>query len=290
MSYIEQRNISEVLQLHSLEPSLKTIYVEGISDKLLLERFLENEEINDIEVYEINTINFTEIYCDEKETPTELKRNCKNKVIKLAEMLEKETCKVMCLIDRDYDFHTSNIKECRYLHYTDYNSIELYCFNSKCITNLFTRTLRWASPIPSQEILKKLGDILRCIFYMRLVIIQELNDYELVDNSKDLKVGKQYTDIQMDLHSYFLKTISKNKLNHIVAKLESQYKFYLLKSDIDLRQEIKGHDFIHYLFLYIKKKKNNIDLTEDILDRIIWEHIDLKALKKEDLFEEILNF
>ena len=75
MEVAEKRKISELITLYYLEPKLRDIYIEGITDKLVIERFLKKNKISDVKIIEIDSINFTELY---DEFP-EIKRNNKKK-------------------------------------------------------------------------------------------------------------------------------------------------------------------------------------------------------------------
>ena len=54
MCLFEKRTIDEVVSICKLEPSTKNIYVEGLSDKLVIDNFLRKQKINDISVFDID--------------------------------------------------------------------------------------------------------------------------------------------------------------------------------------------------------------------------------------------
>lgn len=289
MKYVEQRTVDEVVQLHNLEPHLKTIYVEGVSDKLLIERFNEYKDINDVEVIEINSIDFRDEYND-AECPCELKYNCKNKVIYLSQKLEstiEDPC-VLCIIDRDFDLLLNHNHENCFLKYTDYNSLELYCYNKNCLRNLFTRCIRWPDA-PIEDIITNLGIILRYIFHLRFFLSQHSSiKYELIDNRKDISLKKGTGEIQINQDSYSTKALAKNGLQSKKIELVA-YLSKKLSEECEMKHEIRGHDFIYYLFIYLEKIGKSLKLSQDVLDKIIWEYLDLKDLEKEQLFIYLSN-
>ena len=63
MEPVERRKISEVVQLYRLEPTLRDIYVEGISDNLIIESFLEENNIMGVSIYEIDKIDLPSKIC-----------------------------------------------------------------------------------------------------------------------------------------------------------------------------------------------------------------------------------
>ena len=62
MSYIEKRNFSEVLAICRLEPKMRNIIVEGITDKLVVERFLKKEHKTGISIMNVDMICFDDEY------------------------------------------------------------------------------------------------------------------------------------------------------------------------------------------------------------------------------------
>lgn len=284
-TYIERRNLQEIIQTHKLEPNLKTIYVEGITDKYFLENFLELENINDITIYEIDTINFREIY-DE----VDVRRNCKKKVIVLSKELQSKlinVAKVLCVVDKDFDLHLNSIEQNLYLRYTDYNSIELYCFNYYCLKKILTELVRIAT-IDVNAFLKRISLILRQIFFLRLKL-QEINsEYTLPDLKRNIKVdGTSY--YKFDINEYIKKTLNQNKLYH---RLEEFIEYISLNIDstlYDPRIEIRGHDYICVLHQYIDKY-NNKYLSEEALGNVVFKYCNYKNLALEPLFSTIKLF
>ena len=57
-----KRKISEVLSLYEVEPELRDIYVEGITDKLIFDRFTNKYGIQDVEIKEVDDLDFSELY------------------------------------------------------------------------------------------------------------------------------------------------------------------------------------------------------------------------------------
>ncbi len=52
----ERRTLEELVTRYQLEPELRDIYVEGKTDKILLEWFLEQKGVENFAVYEIDTV------------------------------------------------------------------------------------------------------------------------------------------------------------------------------------------------------------------------------------------
>lgn len=58
MCLFEKRTVEEIISICKLEPSTKNIYVEGLSDKLVIDTFLKKQKINDISVFDIDCVDF----------------------------------------------------------------------------------------------------------------------------------------------------------------------------------------------------------------------------------------
>ena len=55
-------NYREIKSIATLEPGLKDVYVEGMSDYFLINDFLRYHKVKDVKVYAIDDIDFDELY------------------------------------------------------------------------------------------------------------------------------------------------------------------------------------------------------------------------------------
>ena len=119
-----RRTLDELVSRYKLEPSLCDIYVEGKTDKLFLEWFLNDRGIKDFAVYDIDTIDLpTEILLND----FQLKDNKRSRVIALALYLQKQMSvvhsHVICIADKDFDWLLDIQYECDCLFFTDYSCL-----------------------------------------------------------------------------------------------------------------------------------------------------------------------
>lgn len=85
MCLFEKRTVDEVISICKLEPSTKNIYVEGISDKIVIDNFLKKQKKSDISVYNIDCIDYSEVFTGmPPEDIKVLKESNKEKVAYLA--------------------------------------------------------------------------------------------------------------------------------------------------------------------------------------------------------------
>lgn len=291
-----RRTIKELITIYETEPELKDIYVEGITDKLVLERFLKKNEIHNVSIKEINDIDFLEFFeeNEEDEENEEIKQNNKKKLIALNDIINAK-CTVSLdgisiIIDLDYDAITDNINKGKYILYTDYNSIESYLFNSSTIDNFYTTILR-GFRISSHDTIKIIKPVLEEKFLIRLVLHQEVKPKRkhVTNLKKSVKISKTSGEIIF---------CPINHLDKILANIRktSEQQFFLdlirdyrLKLDTDYRKNVRGHDFIEFLFIYIDAIQNNIGLSAKMLERSLFQCIDYSELKKEKLFSTVFN-
>lgn len=281
--------MDEIISICKLEPSTKNIYVEGLSDKLVIDNFLKKQKINDISVFDIECIDFSEVFA--KMYPSELnilKDSNKEKVAFLTLKVEKESrnCHFLGIIDRDLDFVNNHIKSGKYLSYTDYNSMEMYLFSRDHIANLLKNTFRITSDVNFDQFINSIGYVCRTLFYIRAYL--ESFNGSMVDIKKDFSYDKRYNICQFNIENYIKKIIQVNKNVNSSGNLYKEIMEKVNTPIDDVRLEIKGHDYIKVLYLSIcKHKKVNMDEIE--LANTYWVYLDDRELVNEPLFQRICN-
>jgi hypothetical protein len=291
MEFIEKRKLSELLALYSLHPERIDIYVEGITDKLIYEQFLENNKIDDFKVLEIDSIDFSELYV---EYPN-LKRNMKNKLVKLSETLEtkfkNELKHISCIVDKDFDYFLDRIISNSYLLYTDYCSIEMYLLNARCLS-IFFKNILHGFPITVNKVIKEVSIPLEEKFFIRLALSQkqELKDEALItDIKKTILIDKSNGTIRFDANAHLLKILQNMRLGKKSSEYIKCIEEFKKKKTNDIRNQARGHDFVRILFLYIDKIKNNISLSEKALERSLFQCFDYDDLYTNKLFVHLKN-
>jgi len=291
MEIAERRKFSELISLYSLEPELKDIYVEGVTDKLVIERFLKKNKIFDFKTIEIDTINLRELY----DTYPDIKKNNKKKLTTLSAELSKcfpePLKKVCCVADKDYDEFLGALLSNNHLLYTDFTCFEMYLFNADCL-RIFYKTVLRNFPVTPSKTLKELRDVLKDKFLIRLTIqiIDEIDKEETItDLKKSAKPDKKTGKIEFNYREHLHKILSNNFLGSRQEYYEKCIEKEREKCCEEYRNHIRGHDFIHLLFIYINKIKNNISLSEEALERSLYQCIDYSKLKQYNLFVTLQN-
>lgn len=289
MCLFEKRTVDEVISICKLEPSTKNIYVEGISDKLVIDNFLKKQKKSDISVYNIDCIDNSEVFTGmPPENIKVMKESNKEKVAYLALKVEKEVenCHLLGIIDRDLDFVNNHVKSGKYLSYTDYNSMEMYLFSYDNIDALLKNSFRITTNVNVDNFMKSIGDVCRVLFYIRAYL--ESSNGSIVDFKKNLSYDKQDNTCSLDIEKYINKIAQANRMVCSFDGLYKEIQEKLAKSVDDIRLEIKGHDFIKVLYFSICKHKK-VSMDESELANTFWVYLDDRVLVDEPLFQRICN-
>jgi len=286
---LERRKISELLVLYFLEPELRDIYVEGISDKCVIKRFLESNS-SSVNIIEINDIDFSELYIDKPY----LKANCKKKIIELSQQLETNFSDslngIMCIADRDFDDFLNLIIINSFLNYTDLSSIELYFYNENSL-NIFFGNMLHDFPFQSKDVLNQLLPILNKIFNIKLSLLDLFGpEYEVnsFDFKRLVKINKNNGTISFDPYEYINRYVNAHSLIPSQKKIiEEKFKKLSQETSNDLKLKIRGHDFIALFYFFIDKIKNNVNINLETLERVVILCIDLIYIDDFELFKTI---
>lgn len=284
------RKVSEIIAIAQLEPSLKNIYVEGMDDWYLINDFLNHHKKTGIGLYTIDSVDFSELY--EKFSGDDVKAlesNNKKRVILLASTIESNTngltLPLICLIDRDWDFVTNDVKNGKYIVYTDYNSMELYLMNIETVDKYLRQGFRINNP-KTEMLISSIKPIVRQIFHLRCFTKNE--NEPMIGNDRDFSFEKSTYKCKLNFESLWAKTINNRGLASKAGELKDLYN-QRIAVDCDEKLEIRGHDFIHYLCLCVKRIKSNFRLEDEYFSHLFWSYLDLEKLAQEPLFRRILE-
>jgi hypothetical protein len=287
---VEKRKLSEVITLYTLEPELADIYVEGINDKCLINRFFINKKFS-INIVEINDIDFSDLY----DTKPYLKSDCKKKIIELSDQLElnfEDTLKkITCIVDRDFDAYLNLLIVNSYLRYTDFSSIELYFFNHVSL-NIFFDNILHGFPIASYQIIDQFESVLSTIFDFKLSLLQlfgieyEVNDFNF---NKLILINKVTGEISFDCPEYINRFLNSRGLANQKDIIVDRFTNISTQHTDSFIYRIRGHDLVNLLFYYINKIKNHIRLSSETFERVIILCIDLDTVFDMNLFVALRN-
>jgi len=285
-----KRRISELIELYRLEPELRDVYVEGISDRSIIESFFEVHDISNVSIYEIDTIDFSELY----EKSPELKRNNKAKTICLCNQINdahSDSIKfVVGLVDRDFDDLLRIKYKNPYLLLTDFTCFEMYFLDDDCINSFYKKILH-TFPFNAKTTIKELSDPLKELFLMRYLFkcLFKNKECKFIDLKKLCNINKKTGKIGFNQSEYLNRML--NKIGEYKEKENCQKFIKKSRANLkpEIRHQIRGHDFTHLFFAYINKIKNNIQINKETFERVLPLCANYEKLSDYRLFSTLLK-
>ncbi|ACK70290.1 hypothetical protein PCC7424_1858 [Gloeothece citriformis PCC 7424] len=286
---IYRRSLDELLARYELEPTLRDVYVEGLTDKVIIEWFLEQCKQTNYAVYDIDTV----------EIPAELLfseglvDNNRSRVIFLALYIEKHLSNsksVICIADRDFSLilNNENISS-KFLLFTDYTSMDIYLFN-EVIIEKFCRLVLRIPNLVAKDVLDNLSQVLEELFLIRAT--NQILKLEMEWLSFDRCCSFKDNLIEFQTEIFIERYLNKN--GKIAEKNLFIAKFRELRTSniIDIRYKIRGKDFLELLCWYIKpylsKDKRSFSELEVVRGSLLG-CLELNFLLQENLFEQLLQ-
>jgi len=284
------KTLDEIITLHVLEPSLKSVYTEGVKDKKIVELFIGKKGDSSIEVYSVDAL------CIPKDMVTKYKlspHSNKNRLITFSKELEgNKECrkvKIFCVVDKDYDKYLGKDYANSFLKYTDYTSMEMYCFNEKTV-NKFISLILQALPVSAKEILENLTEILTQIFAIRLTNEMLGWGMEWLDVNSGKYLRKNGTKVIFNkavfIDSYLLKNSKMGYKEDFLNKLEQVNGMV----EGDSRDNIKGGDFPYLLRHVVRRIKTMVFAGDITIQRVLFACLEKSDLENEGLFRSISSF
>lgn len=282
----------EVLARYEYEPELKDLFVEGASDKFLIEDFLSANDVYDISVFEIESVDFEDVYkgMDLVEAK-KLRDNNKKRVSYLSKELDRlygdKGLKVLCIIDVDEDYTFGKDLRNSVTAYTDYNSMDMYLFTEKTIGDFLKKTLRIRRQYNVADIMLCLSNVCRQLYFINYLRLKYNPKAPRIDNDRDFSGTKAF-ELSLDFDSYWKKSLQKCSLMAKKDELKAEYDSLFADTKLDVRLEMKGHDFVKCFYLAISKAGKKPDMSEDIFANVLWGHADMDHLATQPLFQRIM--
>ncbi len=289
----KRRKLDELVARYELEPSLYDIYVEGSTDKSIIQWFLNesNLDIENFTIYEIDTVDIPQ----DELSKLNLNDGNRSRVIflafKLQGIFEVGYPHVTCIVDKDFDdiIGSSNI-ESELLLFTDYTSIEMYLFDHNIIQKFFNLALN-IDNLKAVNILKNIAPILEEIFLLRAANESLGYGMEWLESKSFKRSFKQESGhLKFDSHHFVNKYLQKNKRISDQISFLDRVEELRRKNLLEIRNKIRGHDFIQILCWYIDDyvPRNKKGFTDpDIAFGALVCCLTVDYLMQEKLFQEL---
>lgn len=279
-----KRKLEEIIAIYSLEDELIDIYVEGPTDKFIIENYLEYKQL-DKTVIEIDTIDLTETQIEFNDL--NLKSN-KDKLIALSRVLNQNyiSSKVKCIVDRDFDGILNALEQNPFLCYTDYACIESYLLCKKHIEKMVKIGIR-NFPHQTEIIIEEISKILYGLFVLRMVNKKFDLTFKPPKLDNNMPVNKSTGICNFNFNDYINTYINTNKLNSIRKDILAFIEDITKTIPADIRFSMNGHDFIEVLFNYINKIKNTPNFNLQNFEKALFLAVQPNHLEEYLLFQEL---
>lgn len=282
-----RKEISELIALYSLEPELRDIYVEGTFDKHLIEWFLSENNISNVIVYPIDTVNVPEDILNQQGLNDG--GGNRARLIALSSKLASEItkkCHAICIADRDHEDYLHIVQENAYLKLTDYTSLDLYLFKRHVLQKLITLVFG-GFPLGLNDLEHELTEILKEIFIIRLSSIMLNWNMQWISFTKYVEI-KTHFEFKKD--KFVMAYLQKNDRWQQQKEFEEQQSQLRAQLKDDPRYSIRGHDLIELLHHAVKKLKKSRSFGDPTtFQGVLAGCLELQDISNENLFQCIIN-
>ena len=284
----ERKKIRELANRYRLEPTIRDIFVEGRADVSVVSRFLRQENLRDVCVYEIASVEIP----PEPLLDSGLHDGKRGRVIFLAwefqKTLSPSSTVVTCVADRDYDTVLDRNYKSPFLLFMDHCCMEMYCFDSSVLHSLLT-ALAPSLASDSDRILGQLAPLLQRLFAIRATNIALGLGLEWLD-SFEKSCTSTDDSIQFNEDDFITRYLGKN------AKLKAKPQFVQRLGEIsskmqgDRRMFIRGHDLSIVLAWYLREhcSKTSSFFQPQVLEKFLLAMIDHAQLHNSQFFRALL--
>ena len=280
-----KKEIEELLALYTHESSLFDIYVEGVNDYNFYSWFFSVANFANINIYSIDDINVSEDILQK----FNLSSGNRNRVIALSQEFDSNLntkCHIFCIADRDFEDYVPIGIQNKFLHFTDYPSLEVYLWNEKTILK-FIQLVLGGINIPTDQFFYHLTEILQTVFTLRLTNSSINWNMTWIDFTKYVIIdSKIHFDKEKFIKAYLTKNNKWDKKEVFIEEFNNNKT--TLKED--LRLSIRGHDISCLLYHIVGKlKKRRKFLNVETLEGSLLGCIDYIELRGEYLFSKLIN-
>lgn len=279
-----KRKLEELITIYSLEKELVDIYVEGPTDKFIIDNYCEYKDLEKI-VIEIDTI---ELSATQDIFPDLNLQSNKDKLIALSRILNENniSSNVKCIADRDFDGILSPLEKNKHIRYTDFSCIESYFVCKKYIEKITQVGIR-NFPHSTELIINEISKVLYGLFIMRMINKKFVLTHKFPKIENNMSVNRQTGLCEFDFKNYLEIYINTNKIKPLKHDILDFIENISSKMKEDIRYNMNGHDFIEVLFNYINKVKNTANFRLENFEKALYLAIQPNHFDEYKLFKEL---
>jgi len=271
----------ELLAQYELEPTIRDIFVEGITDKFALDSFFKEHNLKNVQVYNIDTVDIP--------NPIQLgnKQGNKDRVITLARFFDAEvapqssTC--TCVIDKDCDNFLNINWSNKFLLTTDFTSIDVYPFEKNSLEEFFRIFIR-TSPEIVDHLLEQFEPVLKELFMMRVARESLGINKAFCDFTKYCKLENNKINFNRDR---FINTLLTSKAWAVTKpNFEKEIEKHRKKITNEIRNQTHNADIFLLLSWWLHKKYGvKHKYNPETLKKVLFLCLKLQDLTNYNLFK-----
>jgi hypothetical protein len=285
---LPRRTLQELRAIHRLDQTVHDIIVEGISDKTIIDWFLEASRKQNFEVYEVSRFEVD----PQLVVSYGLQDNNRGRVIAIAYHLAQSfqgNIRVTCIADRDFDLVLDIEIRNRLLLLTDYVCMLMYTFNERTLNKFLRLRVRRFSK-PARRALQDITAMLQSLFAIRLANhLLELG-LQPVDWRRSCGFGDGRPEF--DISDYIARYLNKNRRPAERERFVAKVRECEARGHADPRFQIRGHDFIAVLIWYVSQHpgfRAFARVPEETVEQELLTCLELQDLAQETLFQQLLT-
>ncbi|WP_405955349.1 hypothetical protein [Streptomyces phaeochromogenes] len=288
---IPRRRIEEFAALYEFEPEVIDFFVEGRSDRVLIEHVLEGTGAR-VRVWEAGDVDIPSSLVAEIDESI----GARGRIIALSHELEKllhdeeREYPVLCITDADFDHILQpTVPSSRFLVKTDFSCIESYYWNLKVLRKYLKLSLHETVPFTAEDLMTRVESAMREIYLMRLAAASLALNFSWIDPASCCGDARKGGDFDREI--YLTKLLNKNSAAPMKRKIEESIDRFRTNLPEDARHLVHGHDLCKLISWLIKPHMRDRNLiAEEVISRSLACCIESADLIKYPLFARIGKF
>ncbi|MEV5642199.1 hypothetical protein AB0L67_18800 [Streptomyces flaveolus] len=282
----ERRSLQELTFMYEAEPELCDIYVEGRTDRVLIEHLLAGAGVR---VWEDGDV----------DVPSELvlaggnKVGSKGRIAAIARELDRHFAdtelKVRCVIDADCDrVIGTTFPGSKHLRYTDFTCVEAYFWDVPHVQKYVKLGLHDTLGQTAEQLIASLNPILRESFLLRAGHLHIGEGWKWIDISSCISAKKG--DVSFDRDKWINKYLQANSAWHRRTDFENAVETYRHRLSDDIRTCLHGHDLTKIVAEVVKAgvKPNYLGQVE-VVSRMLAMTIERDDAHRFSLLSELFH-
>ena len=257
---LPRRRLSELLTLYRLNPAARDVFVEGTSDRAILDYVLQEARPFGTAVRWIEDIELDE---PQFAGPG----GAKGRLISLAELARERQClSIICLVDRNTAEPSAAEQQPQFLYTTVYPDLEFHVAKGQNIKDIVEIAL--AKPLPNGAF----EDAVRCatrMYAIAKLAHQYFDGPRFVSVSKSVRASAEGTDF--DAGGYLLRMDSNNGSGTLFQNLEHELNLMVDSFEGDPFMYLEFHTFEECLTSILRIRRYNLEYISvaDWLGRLV---------------------